>query len=246
VAVQSILHRAGFDLVRSLDSTDLLRRRMQLLDAHGVNVLFDVGANAGQYARTMRGLGFQGRIVSFEPLSDAYQLLADAARHDPDWLAVNCALGADAGECTLHVAGNSQSSSLLAMLPSHLAADPRSAYVRDERVTISTLATEVDRYLASGDRLFVKVDTQGTERSVLAGAGATVDRVLGWQVELSLSALYEGQPLIEDMIRLLRDLGYTPMSIEPDFFDRATGRLLQADGVFFRTDATPHPSATAR
>lgn len=236
VALRRGLHRVGLDLVRSLDSTDLLRRRMSLLESHGINVVFDVGANAGQWATTMRALGYQGRIVSFEPSADAFKVLEHAARQDDGWTAVKVALGATEGERTLHVSANSQSSSLLEMLPAHVTVAPDSAYVGDETVTVTTLATEIARRTHGGDRLFVKIDTQGSEGEVIAGARERLKEVIGWQVELSLVPLYDRQPLIEDVIGQLRELGYVAMSLEPDFFEPGTGRLLQADGVFFRPD----------
>lgn len=199
-----------------------------------MNVIFDVGANGGQYAMTMRALGYSGKLVSFEPSTEAFELLARRARQDAEWTTVNCALGEEAGERVLHLAGNSQSSSLLDMLPAHLAVAPESAYVGDEIVRVSTLASEIDRHVGGGDRLFVKVDTQGSEREVIAGGRDRLEGVAGWQVELSLVPLYRGQLLIEELITLLRELGYVPMSIEPDFSDPTTGQLLQADGIFFR------------
>lgn len=237
VALGSALHRVGFDLVRSLSPTDLLRRRLRLLNGYGINVVFDVGANAGQYALTMRALGYDGRIVSFEPSAEAFQVLAQAASRDPGWTAVNCALGEDEGVGVLHVAGNSQSSSLLPMLPTHVEVAPDSCYVRDEPVTMSTLAIEIERHVDAEDRLFVKIDTQGFERQVLMGAGDRLAKVAGLQVELTLVPLYQDQLLIEELIAFVRRLGYVPMSLEPDFFDPASGQLLQADGIFFRAGA---------
>lgn len=210
---------------------------MQLLERHGINVVFDVGANAGQWATTMRSLGYSGRIVSFEPSGEAFELLAQAARGDASWTAVHCGLGREEGQGTLHVSANSQSSSLLEMLPAHVTVAPDSAYVRDETITMATLGSAIAEHTAQGDCLFVKIDTQGSEQDVLDGAGDRLADVLGWQVELSLVPLYAGQPLIEDMVSLLRGLGYEPMSIEPDFFEPGTGRLLQADGIFFRSTA---------
>ena len=209
---------------------------MALLRRHRIDVLFDVGANAGQYASTMRALGFEGRIVSFEPSSEAYSLLAEAARRDPGWETVQCALGERSGSATLHISRNSQSSSLLPMLPSHLAADPASAYVTDETVELATLAQQIDDHLRPSERLFVKIDTQGSELEVLRGAGEHLSRVVGIQLELSLVPLYDGQPLIEGVIGTMRALGYVPMSVEPDFHHPTTGQLLQADGIFFRPD----------
>jgi hypothetical protein len=81
----------------------------------------------------------------------------------------------------------------------------------------------------------VKVDTQGSELAVLAGAGDEMDRVLGFQLELSLVPLYESQPLIDELIGAARAMGFRPVAMEPDFFDPATGELLQADGIFFRS-----------
>ena len=239
IAARHGLHRAGLDIVRFLDPGDALRRRLDLLQRHRVNVLFDVGANAGQYALTMRALGYGGEIVSFEPSAEAFQLLASRAADDPRWTTVNCALGERQGNATLHVSANSQSSSLLPMLPRHLAADPSSVYTGDQSVPISTLAAEIDQRLGDDGRLFVKVDTQGSERAVVAGTGRGIDRVVGWQVELSMIPLYEGQPLIEEMVTVLREQGFVPMAVEPDFFDPRTGQLLQADGVFFRPEPEP-------
>jgi len=234
IAFRHALHRAGFDLVRALPPEDLLRRRIALLRRQRVDLVFDVGANAGQYGSTMRALGYDGRIVSFEPSSEAFGLLVATARGDDRWTAVHCALAETGGRVTLHVAGNSQSSSLLPMLPAHVAAAPDSAYLGDEVVEASTLAAEIDRHVGPDDRLFVKIDTQGSELRVLEGAGDRLTRVLGLQVELSLVPLYDGQPLIEEVVATLRRLGYVPAAIEPDFFDPVTGALLQADAVFLR------------
>lgn len=228
------MQRFGFDLVRSLPPDDILRRRIDLLRQHRVDVVFDIGANAGQYVATLRALGYQGRVVSFEPSSEAFRLLSQAARRDPGWVAVNCALGEREGSTTLHLSGNSQSSSVLAMLPAHLAAAPSSAYVAEETVAMTTLARQIDRYLQPGERLFVKIDTQGSEGRVLSGAADRLSFVVGLQLELSMVPLYEKQPLVEELIATVRALGFVPMLLEPDFYDPTAGQLLQADGIFFR------------
>ncbi|HEV2068622.1 MAG TPA: FkbM family methyltransferase [Acidimicrobiales bacterium] len=234
LVLRRLLNRLGFDLVRSLDEDDLLRRRLQLLKSRGVNVVFDVGAHAGQYGQTMRAAGYDGRLVSFEPLPEPFAILESASSTDGDWEVVNVALGDGEKEVVMHVAGNSQSSSVLQMLPAHQDADARSRYVGECRVPMTTLEKVVSERVGADDRLFVKVDAQGYEEQVLAGAGDELARITGLQLELSLVHLYEGQALLHQMVSRLMDEGFVLVSIEPGFWDRRTGQLLQADGIFFR------------
>lgn len=234
VAVRHLLNRLGLDLVRALDDSDLLRRRLQLLTGRDVDVVFDVGAGSGQYGQTLRALGYSGRLVSFEPLPEPFSLLHTAAARDSSWEAVNVALGEAEGDVMMHVSGNSQSSSVSKMLPLHEQAAPSSAYVGQCRVHVTTLSKMVLNHVGIQERLFVKVDAQGHEEQVLAGLGDDLSRVAGLQLELSLVPLYEGQPDFHEMVRRLTDAGFSLVSLEPGFWDRRSGRLLQVDGIFLR------------
>lgn len=202
---------------------------------HGVNVLFDVGANTGQYARGMRNVGVTGRIISFEPLSSAYAALAEAAQGDSSWIVQNIALGDRDGEGEINIAGNSQSSSLLEMLPAHLERTPQARTIGTERIQIRRLESIMPDLLRSGDRPFLKIDAQGYERAVIAGAGARLADFVGVQMELALIPLYAGETLLAPMILHMESLGFVLLSLEPGFCDTRTGQLLQTDCVFFRS-----------
>jgi len=230
-----LLRRVGFDLQRyNPDIGTPLDRRLKLMRHHEVNVLFDVGANTGQYARGMRNRGMTGRIISFEPLSSAFAALAEAARRDSSWIVQNIALGDRDGEGEINIAGNSQSSSLLKMLPAHLERTPQARTVGTERIRIRRLETVMPDLLRSGDRPFLKIDAQGYERSVIAGGGARIADFVGIQMELALIPLYAGETLLAPMILHIESLGFVLMSLEPGFCDTGTGQLLQTDCVFFR------------
>ena len=46
--------------------------------------------------------------------------------------------------------------------------------------------------------------------------------------------LYKGETLITEMLNLIEENGFTIYSLEPGFYNKNTGQLLQVDGVFFR------------
>lgn len=235
--IKRLLRQAGLDVIRYNTRSSPVARRIQLFAHYGINLVFDVGANTGGYALELRQQGYRGRIVSFEPLSSAFAELARRASSDSNWEALHTALGAHNETTTIHVAQNSESSSILDMLPRHEEAYPQSAYVDEEEIEVRTPDSIFDDYYQPGDRVYLKMDTQGYEQQVLAGATASLDRITGLQLEMSLVPLYAGERLFADMVNHLQARGFVLMSIAPTIDDPRTGQLLQVDGLFFREHA---------
>jgi len=227
--------RVGLQIKRAKPGEIPLGSLPAMLGSNGIELLLDVGANTGQFARTIRALGYRGRIVSFEPLLSAHELLSRSSAADPQWtVAPRCAVGDREGEIELHVAGNSVSSSVLGMLRSHADAAPESQYVGSERVRLATLDQLAASYMAPGTPTFLKIDTQGYEDKVLDGASAVLATARGLQLELSLLPLYEGQQLFDALLARLRSLGFELWAISPGFSDARSGRMLQVDATLFR------------
>lgn len=200
-----------------------------------IDLILDIGANKGQFASEMRQCGYAGRIVSFEPLSQAHSELLQSSAEDPMWeVCPRCALGDHNGEVEINIAGNSDSSSILPMLESHRSAAPKSAYHGQENVPIKTLDAVAGQYLRDARSVFLKIDTQGFEWHVLDGARETLPNVRGVLVELSLVPLYEGQHLWREVMARLEAEGFTLWAFQPVFSDQASGRTLQVDGIFYR------------
>ncbi len=82
--------------------------------------------------------------------------------------------------------------------------------------------------------MFMKIDVQGFESSVIKGAEKSLQHIDTLQLEMSLIPLYKNEMLFDDMLALLTGKGYQMVSIEPGFADADTGRLLQVDGTFHR------------
>ena len=205
----------------------------------GIDLVLDVGADTGEWVRTIRRLGYRGRVVSFEPLRASYAALRASSAADPLWETVQTALGNCDGSATMHIAGNAHSSSLRGMLPAHLEAAPQSAYVGTEEVAIRRLDSVFAEHRRDARSVYLKIDTQGAEQDVLAGATKALGEIVGLQLEMSLVPLYEGQLLFQDLYARVASAGFTLMSLEPGFANAHTGQLLQVDGVFFRTRNGP-------
>jgi FkbM family methyltransferase len=236
-ALKRTMRHLGFDLRRYRPDSSENARLTRMLALHKVNLVFDIGANIGQFGKSLREVGYMGRIVSFEPISACWEQLVAMSRTDPLWeIAPRSALGEEDGEIEMHVSRNSVSSSVLDMLSSHLAAAPDSGYVRNEITPLRRLDTVGEEYLREDSRLFIKMDTQGYEAQVLQGAENTLHKAIGLHVELSLVPIYAGQLLYDDIVPQLKGKGFELWDINPFFIDPRSGRLLCADGTFFRPD----------
>jgi FkbM family methyltransferase len=224
-----LIHKTGYDLVKRQLPEDI-----RLLCEHRINLIFDVGASIGHYVRHVRTHGYRGHIISFEPLAASFSILEAKARSDPLWKVENYALGHFDGESEINVAGNSESSSLLPMLPSHVSALPTAAYIGKERIAVRKIDSIISEHYRPGQNLFLKIDAQGYEKQILEGARGSLDRIVGIQVEMSLLPLYAGETLIGEMIPFLSELGYNLRATQPAFVDPVTKQLWQLDGIFFK------------
>jgi len=233
--IKQLLYAAGFETHRVHPNTSQLARLMAALRAFSIDLVLDIGANEGQFAKELRAGGYSGRIVSFEPLSSAHGRLLQESNCDSAWhVHPRCALGDRSGEIELNISGNSVSSSILPMLASHSSAAPESAYLGQESVPLYTLDSVAHPYLEGAQAPFLKIDTQGYEWHVLDGAQTTLQMVRGVQLELSVVPLYEGQRLWQECVERLGKEGFVLWALDTVFVDPINGRTLQWDGMFFR------------
>lgn len=221
-------YRRGFEIRRHP-----AWRRQHMLQAHGIDLVLDVGAAVGGYGTQLRQFGYTGRIVSFEPLDTPYAELSAVAARDDQWSVRQSALGSEAGRSVINVAANSDSSSLLPMAAAHTEAAPENAIIGQQAVTVERLDDVLDEVAGADDRIFLKIDAQGFEGQVLAGAARTLDRCRGLQLELSFVPLYQGGLLVNEAVAIAYDAGFSMVGIEQGWAAES-GQMLQADGVFFR------------
>lgn len=209
-------------------------RRARLLAWRRVDVVLDVGANEGQYASRLRGGGFGGRIVSFEPGTAAFERLAEKSRCDATWDSRHLALGERDGTVTLNVAADSEGSSLFPVEDREVRNSPGSAFVAAEQVRIARMDTIWPELSVGPGRVYLKLDTQGSELSILRGAERALLTAEFVETELSLVPLYRGGPLFDEVVDFLDGRGFGLISIEGIDEEQDTGHMLQVDAIFLR------------
>jgi FkbM family methyltransferase len=233
--VRNLAKRRGYEILGYPRAYAAQRSLRAVLDQQRINLVLDVGANEGQFVGELRSAGYRGRVTSFEPLSSAHARLRACAMHDSNWtVAERTAIGAAHGSMEIHISGNSYSSSILPMLSKHTEAVPASAYVGTEAVEVNRLD---DLFTPSpSDRILLKVDVQGYEEYVLNGAPGILGCCRAIFIEMSLVPLYEGQILALALWNRLVSAGFEPWTLEAGFRHPESGRLLQIDGLFVRSE----------
>jgi FkbM family methyltransferase len=205
--VQGSLRQIGYDIGRTRPGL------ITFLQTRKVDVVFDVGGNEGQFGHWLRQGGYQGRIVSFEPIRSVFDVLKAHAANDKAWEAHHVALGEASGQAVINVAESSVFSSLLPLRSAASVFDTESTQTRAEEITIATL----DQFAPSfeGRNCFLKIDTQGFERQVLLGAKKTLPTLKGVQMELPVIHLYAGVWGLADAISFMSEQGFVVAQMNP-------------------------------
>jgi FkbM family methyltransferase len=235
--VRAGFNSVGYEISRYRPRDAFARHRQRLFQSERVDVVLDVGANTGQYAWVVRNDGFSGRVISFEPVAESFAKLDAWSAGDPNWTCHRLALGREDGEREIHVSENSVSSSFLPLEDSFFQRAPYLRYVAHETVSTARLDTVRSRLLSTDERVFLKLDVQGLELDVLEGAPETLSQVVGFECELSVGSIYDGQTQLSDLVGFLAARDFQLCAIEPSYVDMETGELLQLDGLFARDEA---------
>lgn len=229
-----VLKPLGFELMKI--PYGQFKKRMEILKQYHFDLILDVGANTGQYAQSVFNAGFKGRIVSLEPVGNAFRILKKKADQHKRWIAFQMALGDTDGTILINVSKNSASSSIMNVNKTHLEAAPDSVYVSKEDVPIFRLDSVIQRLTEdiAHQRIFLKIDTQGYEKKVIEGARKALSMIDGIQLEMSLVELYTGESTYLEMIDFMNNLGFQLFSLEPGYSNPVTKQLLQTDGIFLK------------
>jgi len=228
--LNKLLQKCGLE-IKSYPDFDA-KRRMKIINNYKINTIFDIGANRGQYSKNLREMGYNKKIISFEPLEDAFEKLEKVSSRDENWIVNNYALGDENTKSIINVSNNSYSSSILDMLPKHFDSAPESKYIKQQEINVKKLDSIFKSFCNTKNKVMIKIDTQGYEKKVLDGAKNSLKDIKVVQLEMSLVPLYQEEMLFLEMTHYLQEKGFQLFSLENGFADPLTGQLLQVDGIF--------------
>ena len=204
-APRCFLHRLRHPELVSFGLLANLVRLSRLPQFSTIDAIIDVGANIGQFAYMAHVAWPDVPIHSFEPDPDAFATLsANAGRFGIAGTRHAAAVSSASGRAVLHVQKDRVNNSLLPRTGEPAVAD------------IEVACVTLDAALASGvapRRALLKLDTQGTEIAVLAGATATVSGCAAVLVEAAVQPAYEGAAFLGDLVHALRDQGFVLFDI---------------------------------
>src|SRR5215203_7296691 len=206
--VKRPLNLLGLDLVRYRPHYS--QGEYAYVASLGIRTVIDVGAHTGEFARMIKQVIPNAAIFSFEPLKDEFERLEQQMQNGASFVAFNCAVGDRNDTVEIHRSSYAQSSSLLPMASLHKEAFPTSASHTSEKVEVKRL-DDVLRGFRLEPEILVKIDVQGYEDRVIAGATETLARAKAVIVEVSFRELYEGQPLFDGIFGMLSERGFKYM-----------------------------------
>lgn len=208
-----------------------------LLDRYQINVVIDVGANEGQFASELRRMGYQGKIISFEPISSVFEKLTIVASTDREWDVYNLALGKENSQQTIYIANDSAFSSLLKSNDwCEQEFGDESVGKREETVNVRRLEEVLPEIIENLDRarIYLKMDTQGYDLEVFMGLGEMEEKILALQSEMSVVPIYQGMPHLTASISFFEQAGFGIAGMYPVSTEKLALRVVEFDCLMVR------------
>ncbi len=196
----------------------------------GIDSVWDVGANLGQFAFMASNVWPDLPVYSFEPDPDSYEKLQDNFnKFSINGKTFSYALGDKVESKQLIRYANNVNNSLL----------KNNSFQGSEVESLSVKCTTLDvisKTVPDVGAAFLKLDVQGFELMVLAGARKFLEKSLYVQIEVSFSPTYSGGAHAGEIILAMREYGFECIEILDLLRDKnGSHKIIEADFLFKRS-----------
>jgi FkbM family methyltransferase len=236
-AVTKIAGAMGYRVTRTNHSVDDAFHVMQrLMKGVTAPVIFDVGAHVGHTSRKFREICSSSKVYAFEPFHASFAKLDECSRTDPSIISNNFGLGDGNGTRDFRSNGNSETNSLLAT-DERGSRTWRTGVLETREIVRAEFRTLDSMVSSSGLQKIdiLKLDVQGAESLVMAGAAETCKRRMIDVIytEIIIQPTYVGQKRLDECLSIFYGHGFDLH----DFYNHIRspeGRLIQVDAIFVK------------
>jgi FkbM family methyltransferase len=241
-AVNTCLGTIGISVSKIPERLTMERHIRTLLQSLDIDCVIDAGAHHGEFGEVIRNLGYKKRIVSFEPAQEAFRNLEARRAGDKAWEAHRMAMGSVNETKELMICDKTEFNSLHA--PSDFGTtskffSPFLVSDRRESVEVKRLDSVLPELISDFHKanIYLKIDTQGHDSAVFAGAKGILPQVKALQVELASKQLYQDVPSMEEALLAYRQSGFVPSGFFPVSHEDDGITVVEWDCVLARNNA---------
>jgi FkbM family methyltransferase len=215
----------GTEILAHRVSMDGVLAQLQRL-GFAPRTIIDIGAAYGEFSRLCTSYFPAARLLLFEPLAEYKPYLDRVLADFPQAILRTAAAGSQPGRRSINVHPDLVGSSFLRETEEQ---SDVNGVDRDVPVT------SIDQEVASIELpapFLLKVDVQGAELEVLAGAEATLPRCDVVILETTLFNTFAGGPLLHEVVAFMAARGFCVYDIMGNLYRPLDGALMQVDVVF--------------
>ena len=218
----SHIYENAFDLVKTIN-------------LHEINLVIDIGASTGEYAKMLRRFGYDKYIFSIEPVSKSFKILNKNCSSDKKWLSKQFIISNQIeNKIKINVSKDFDNSSILNSTELHLKNHKGAEFSYTEEIESKSLDQLLNDDVNIQKNMMLKIDTQGTESDILESGDTSLDKFKLIQVELSIQKLYSNQKLWTEVVQFMKEKGFDVWNIIPGYKQKDKGQLYQFDAIFYK------------
>lgn len=224
----------GYEIFNFKKHASLNSHLLNLIKFYDIDVIIDIGANEGQFAKRMRQNGFKGRILSFEPVQKTFDKLKLAANSDNNWQVHKLALGDKKQTAVINVSASSDLSSMLQPNDFGVSKYPKIESSYQEEIEVDLLDSFVKSNSISGNNILLKMDTQGYDLNVFRGGVNVLANVRCILSEISLIPIYDGMPSYKDVLTEYENYNFAVSGFYPVSRNKSNLAVIEMDCVLVK------------
>ena len=229
-------------IVKRLDATnDEATQIASYLSLNNIKLVLDIGANKGQFAKSILKKNSNYKVLSIEPIESCHEELLKESKKFKNWSIYEkfVAISDKKSIKDFYITRNNHSSSLLNPIYSDdLDKRIKKAHevVREEKIKTITVKELIDNTDIDPNFTCLKLDIQGMEFQVINSVLNDKIRFKNIIIEASLEPLYQGEKNFEDLKKILFKNGYKIDILRNSLVSEKNFKTLQLNVCFSKSE----------